>query len=229
MAEIRLEYPELQETIENSIEIANNQPDENIVPLPECFKAAMLASLSEKTDDNTTINYEEAYALWDVQIRSEDQGAFGEHFIIIQDVILDIIKKIIENGIMGKLIDEQFTGSSFTPVDLIKFINTILKSLRSLDGCDICLAYKGADKPTAFLNPVEIDDLKNWFPGFNCPDGLHKCDMTDVEMHKSCGFFNFEDDICMITKEGMDESVKSLKKKGIIVPPTESETCRFKW
>ena len=231
MAEVRKSYPKLQEEIENSIkaykeEFENN---ENYNPLPDCFEAAVLASLSEKIDDNTTANHQETYELWSLQLRTDDQLAFGKYFVSIQDVILEIIKNLIKKGTMATLIEEQFLETTCTPIELIEFINTILKALRSLDGCDICLAYKGSDKPTAFLNLVNNNDIKTWFPSFNDPDGLHECDMASVDMHYSCCFFNHEDLICTITQEGMVESVNSLKRKGIIVPPYESETYRFKW
>ena len=231
MAEIRLEYPILKKKIEDSIKknIEDNSEKQDYAPLPDFFEAAIMTSLSERADDNTIINHQDAYDLWNMRIQSGDQGPFGNNYIIIQDVILQIVQKLIEKGAMGLLIREQFLGSVCTPVDLIEFGNTLLQSLKSLNGCDICLAYKGADQPFSVFYPVSIGDIKAWFPVFNDSDGLHECNMTDAAMHRSCTFFNYEDHICSIAKNGLDDSMKSLQRKGIIIPPSESETYRFKW
>lgn len=230
MAEIQIEYPELQIKIKESIEknVADNEQNAGYAPLPDFFEAAVLTSLCEKADDDTSTAHQDAYKLWDGKHRTPDQIAFGKNYIIIQDVILEIIQKLIENGIMGMLIKEN-VGAACTPIDLIKFLNTLIRSLKSLQGNDICLAYRATDHPSALVVPVKIEEISSWFPGMSGADGLPDCDKIDINMHYSCAYFNYEDNSCMITKKGVDDSVESLQTKGILNPVPENEGYRFKW
>lgn len=231
MSEIQIEYSDLQLKIRESINknVADNGQNTDYVPLPDFFETAVVTSLCEKTEDDTGKDYQREYKLWDGKPRTSDQIAIDKKYIIIQDVILEIVQKLIEKGIMGELIKEEFLKTICTPAALVMFLKTVIKSLKSLNGCDICLAYRATDHPSSVLDPVSIGEISSWFPGMSGNDGLHDCDKVDINMHYSCDYFNYEDSLCAITDKGVDDSVKSLKTKGIIVPVNEDESYRFKW
>lgn len=228
MAEIQIEYRKLQKDIEDSIKKGNEKSKDNPdILLPEEFEAAILTCLTEKTEDNSDESWENAYNLWDVQIHTPDEIPVGDSYIKVQDVVLEIILSLIKKGVMAFLLHEA--EISVTPKDLIEFGNKLIASLSSLDRCDKCLAYKAVNHPSTVYKPVSKDSIMKWFPGIKSNDILQKCDMISVEMHKSCRFFNFEDELCTISENDICEAISSLQKKQIVTSLDNDTRYKFKW
>lgn len=226
MAEIQFNYQQLQKKIEDSIE--KSKLDPNNKSLPEGFAAAILTCLSAKPDDNKDDSQKDVLKLWNEQIQNPAQLPFGDNYIIVQDVILHMVLGLIENGVISKLLSSQ-PGSFISPENMIDFGNNLITSLKKLDGCDVCLAYKTLDYPLTVITPVGICDIKDWFPGNNSSDGLHNCDMMEGDMHYVCEYFNYEDGICTITDKNVCDAVKSLQRKSIINPSDGEGPYTFKW
>lgn len=229
MAEIQIEYRKLQEDIEDSIKKGNEKNKKNpAVPLlPKEFEAAILTCLTEKAEDNSDESWEKSYELWDAQIHTPDEVPFGDSYIKVQDVVLEIILSLIKKGVMVLLLPE--VEGALTPKDLIEFGNKLVASLSALDRCDKCLAYKAVNHPSTVYKPVRKDSIMKWFPGIGINDGLQECDMTSGEMHKSCKFFNFEDKLCTISENDICDAIASLQKKQIVAPLDNDTRYKFKW
>ena len=229
VAEIRLEYPDLQKRINESIKKSQKKKSKNSNDrsLPEEFEAAILTCLTKMTDDESGKSQMENYKLWEEQVRTQDHLPIGDNYIIIQDMVLFLIKKTIEKGTMAWLLSEAY-GLSPTPQDLLEFGDNLIHSIKSLSGCDICLAYKAVDHASSVITGAPINIIKGWFPENNDPDGLHSCDMVNHDMHCSCDFFNFEDNLCTIREDNVSAAVESLEQKNIVSPIPKKDKFRFK-
>ena len=225
MAEIQKEYRELQKEIEESIEDFNST-EEN-APLPEYFGAAIMHCLTEREENYSEEGWNYSRQLWEEQDSPKAEWAIGSLYINVQDVVLEILKTLIKNGTVAFLFQQEQT--LFNPRDLIEFCYKLIASVNSLDECDICLGYRISKNPLLITRTVNKSDIINWFPGIGADDCSKRCDMTDVDMHYSCKFFNYEDALCTASEKGIIDALDSLEDKGIAKPSNNNTEYRFKW
>lgn len=236
MAELKKEYRDLQKEIMASIEEFNINKEQNpeIPSLPEDFGTAIMYCLDKREGAIFEENWEDSRKLWDEQDHPMTEIPIGDHFIIVQDVVLDILKRMIKTGIMAFLIHNGIAAippeeASINYKDVVDVCRKLIASLNSLDTCDICLAYKVVKNPSTIYSSVDKDSIIKWFPVMEGEDSSPKCDMIDVGIHNSCEFFNPEDELCTVSKKGIDKAITSLEEKKIVKPVNNNTEYKFKW
>lgn len=235
MAELKKEYRDLQKEIMESIKEFNINKEQNpeMPSLPEDFGTAIMYCLDKREGALFEESWEDFRKLWDEQDHPMTEIPIGDHFIIVQDVVLGILKIMIKTGIMALLIHNGIADippeeASINYKDVVDVCRKLIASLNSLDTCDICLAYKVVENPSTIYKPVDKDSIIKWFPVMECEDSSPKCDMIDVGIHSFCKFWNPEGDLCTVSEKGIDEALASLKNKKIVEPVNNTE-YRFKW
>lgn len=235
MGESRATYKQLQEKIMASInEFDKNKAENPKIPsLPEDFGAAIMYCLDKREGALSEESWEDSRKLWDEQDHSMTEIPIGNHYIIFQDVVLDILLRMIKKGAMAFLIHNGKTAippeeTSINYKDVVDVCRKLIESLNSLDECDICLAYKVVENPSTIYKSVDKDSIIKWFPVMEGEDSLPKCDMIDVNIQDFCKFCNPEGFLCIVSEKGIDEALASLKKKKIVEPVNNTE-YKFKW
>ena len=232
MAEFDIAYDKLQNEIMKSIEEFNENKNQNpaMPSLPEEFGAVIMHCLDKREGDSFEKGWEDSRKLWDEQNHPMTEIPIGEHYITVQDVVLNILKKLIKIGTMAFLIKNGIPNipseeASINYKDIIDFCSKFITSLNSLDGHDICLAYKVVQNPSTIYSPVDKEQIIKWFPLMGCSS---KCDMIDVGIQSYCEFCNSEENLCTVSEERIDITLASLEKKKIVNPVNNNE-YKFKW
>ena len=229
MSETGKSYEVLQNDIEKSIEEFNKTKENNpkMPPLPEEFGAVIMHCLTEKKEDYSDERWENSKKLWDERKEPKAEIPVGNKYIRVQDAAIDIIKILIKNGVAALFIQNE--QAFFNPKTLVDIVYKIIESVNSLDGCDMCLAYKASERVSTIINPVDKNSIINWFPVIGDDGCSRKCDMTHFDMCDGCLFFGHEEEICRITGEGIDNALASLEKKKIVTPVTVNSNNRYKF
>lgn len=221
MAERQFKYSELKEIIESNIE---KSPDRERLTL---YETAILFSLSQKVNNENEGDPRETMALWGNVNKSE--SPFGEHYIQIQDTVINLYTKFIEKGVFYDIVISQSPSSiKNVPVTTDYFIRLCTKltnSILALDGSDICLANKAIEHFDNLTN-TNIGEINNWFPSNTRSGNSSKCNMLHSQMHFSCNYYNFETGLCSISSNSSNliNALDSLTKKKILTQNSFNQT-----
>ena len=227
MAVIQIEYKKLQDEFEESIRKSNRKAEDNpnIPILPEEVGAVIMFCLTETVHDYSDDSWENSKKLWDDKKLPKAAVPIGDINIRIQDVVLEILKVLIEKGVVALLVPNA--PNNFNPKDLVEIVYELIASINKLSECDKCLAYKVVNNPDTIVRAVDRERIIGWFPGM---DGRpNDCDMANIDMHLSCKFFNYEGNLCTIKEKEIDDALNSLKEKGIADSINNGTDYKFKW
>ena len=227
MAVIQIEYKKLQDVFEKSIGEYNEKAkaDSSLRMLPEEVGVVIMHCLTENEDNYSDEIWENSKRLWDDKKLPKATVPIGNINIKIQDVVLEILKVLIEKGVVALLCPNN--PNNFNPKDLMKIVYKLIASINKLNDCDRCLAYKVVNNPDTIVHAVDKQHIIGWFPGM---DGHpNDCDMANIDMHRSCRFFNFEGNLCTIKEKDINDALSSLEEKGIADSINNGTEYKFRW
>lgn len=222
MAEYYISYKELESVLDQYIaEVSDG------VQLVE-HKAEILSALTGDYEQGNWDSAKEMISLWENQINTPSQLLLGTRYIRVQQIMLDFLKVACTSGLIDALIlyisQGNFTGFTFSvgsgiAVTLWELFTTVKK----LDDWDFCVYMQAA---THFREYSEftIEDLKSWLPDAGHPT---------CNMHNStwdCDYLEETTDVCkMIQKQKLEQALKSLYNKGLLMTNKEDHKYVFRF
>lgn len=191
------------------------------------YKAVILSSLSASASDESKEEIRETITMWQNQIdEGYSQMLFGNRYLSIQSVVLELMKLIIEKGTLRKII-EKLSGPSQEIIsieDVYDTLKTIISCMKKLEGEDICVAYQVV-KRIGYIRDFTISDIYETLP----LEDNSVCNLMQTSVYEECEFYNHEDNICTIRSENkVEAAVESLLKKKVLVKSSDN-TYDLKW